>query len=788
MKNIINTIIKTGLLLAFFAGGALGVFAAASFNTDSADFATLRVKNETDYPGTTTNWATSASADTGDTVSFAIYYHNTSGETANNVRVRISPQNTGIGANHSFTASVWADNAPQISGSVTVSLSSAGSLSYIPNSVTWRPNQTVYGSQALPGGQNGSEIFSSNGLLLGDIAPGWSTQGSVVLNFKVNGNGTGNYPVVNTNPATNISQGSATLNCNVDPRGTAGTKRWFEWGTTSSFGNQTPQNYHGSSAGSFSYTISGLYSDTTYYFRCVAENSAGRTDGSTMNFHTSSGYGQLPSVTTYQASGVTSSFAVLEGYVDPKNTSNTTRWFEWGTTSWDLNNSTAKINQGVSAGTFNDTITGLSPNTTYYYRAVAQNDAGRVEGGVQSFTTSYDEQRKPFVSTSNATNVMQSSATLNGYVNPYNTYGTSRWFEWGATQGLGNRTNTLSHGNTASNFSETITGLANNTTYYYRAVAQNSYGVSYGNIVSFTTGTGAVNNNPPVAITNLATNIDEDSARLNALAIISGNINSTGWFEWGTTQDLGFTTSTQNLGSLPSVAFKQSMFGLTPNTTYYYRAVVQNANGISRGTILNFRTNSRYVPPSPGPMKTREVSIVKELENLTSPNGTTEKVKALRGDIVRFSITVENTGDYTLEDVEVKDLIPHYLEFANAEEKNIDALQREVIWFVGDMRPGEREEMILDVIVTGDARVGSLIENVARVKTLRLSKTSNEVEIKVVNKISNLTAAVFFGGEFLPDTLIEWLVLIILILIAIIASRKVYGYYEERKEEKKEEK
>jgi len=784
MKNIINTITKGTVFMALFAVGTVGVF-AATLNTDPSDFATLRVKNETDYPGTTTNWATYASADAGETVSFAIYYHNTSNETAHNVRVRLSPQNTGTGTTHSFTAYVWADNASQISGGATVNLSGSESLSYITSSVVWRPNQTVYGFQTLPGGQNGSEIFSSNGLSLGDIAPGWSTQGSVVLKFRVSGSGGyGNYPIVNTNSATNISQNNATLNCNVDPQGTTDTRRWFEWGATSSFGNQTPSNYHGNSAGSFNYSISGLYNNTTYYFRCVAENSTGRTNGSTMTFYTGGGYGQLPSVTTYQASGVTGSYAVLEGYVDPKGTSNTTRWFEWGTTSWNLNNNTSRIGQGSSSGTFSDTITGLSSDTTYYYRAVAQNDYGRVEGGIQSFTTTYGGQQRPFVSTSNATNVLQNSATLNGYVNPYNTWGTSRWFEWGTTQGLGNRTNTLSHGNTASNFSETITGLYNNTTYYYRAVAQNSYGTNYGNTVSFTTGTGVVDNNPPTAITNLATNIDQDSARLNALAIITGNVNSTGWYEWGTTQSLGFTTATQNLGSLPSVAFKQSMFGLNPNTTYYYRAVVQNTNGTSRGSILNFRTNSRYVPPpAPGPVKEREVSIIKELENLTSPNGTRTRVEALRGDIVRFNIEVENTGDYTLEDVEIKDLIPHYLEFANAEEENIDALQREVVWFVGDMRPGEREEVSLDVIVTGDARIGSIIENVARVESVRLTRTSNEVEIEVTDRISTLAATVFLGGVFLPDTLIEWLLLIVLILIIVIASRKVYGLYEEKKKE-----
>ena len=82
--------------------------------------------------------------------------------------------------------------------------------------------------------------------------------------------------------------------------------------------------------------------------------------------------------------------------------------------------------------------------------------------------------QQPFVSTNSATNITQSSATLNGYVNPYNISNTTRWFEWGTTQSLGNKTNSISHGSTAMNVSDTISGLANNTTYYFRVVAQNS--------------------------------------------------------------------------------------------------------------------------------------------------------------------------------------------------------------------------------------------------------------------------------------------------------------------------
>ena len=785
MKRFIKTILVMVVVLTTLAVGVNAV-SAATLNNDPLDYDTLRITNYTDNPGCTTCWGSSASADAGDTLSFAIYYHNTSTETAENVRVRISPQSTNNGTMHTFSATVWADGTSQVVGTATVHLSDSQSLSYVSGNTYWYPNQTQ-SPQGVPFGQNGNEVFNSNGLRVGNINSGWSSQGSVVVRFKVGETNQGQKPSVTTNSATGIGQANATLNCYVNPNNTSNTTNWFEYGTSQSFGNETNHYGHGYSASNFNDNISGLAYNTTYYFRCVAQNQHGTTYGNTLNFNTGSGSNNLlPSVTTYSTNGTSETFASLRGYVNPNNTPNTTRWFEYGTESWALNNDTTKIGQGSNASSFSDTISGLSRNQTYYYRAVAQNNSGTVYGGVQSFTTNGQSNQRAFVSTYNATNIQNNAATLNGYVNPYNTSNTTRWFEYGATQSLGNTTNRINHGSTATNFSDHVSGLSNNQKYYYRAVAQNNQGTSYGNILSFTTGGTIVVDRAPEAITNLAINIGQRSARLNGLAIVNGNQFTNGWFEYGTTQSLGNRTTSEGLGSSPSMSFKYSLFGLSSNTTYYYRAVVQNNKGTDYGDILTFRTNSVIVTPPPSTL-VRAVSIEKELENISNSNGTDVKVDALRGDLVRFTIIVENTGDYTLEDVDIKDRVPYYLEFANAEDENVNDPQREVVWFVGDMLPGDREEVILDMIVTAEARVGSTIENIAQIESKRITKTSNKVEIDVVDKTPTLTATALFGdGGFLPDSLIEWLLLIILIFILIVLSRMLYGQYEDRKRSKDE--
>ena len=61
-------------------------------------------------------------------------------------------------------------------------------------------------------------------------------------------------------------------------------------------------------------------------------------------------------------------------------------------------------------------------------------------------------------------------------------------------------------------------------------------------------------------------------------------------------------------------------------------------------------------------------------------------IAALKGETVRFNVEVRNTGDITLEDVVIKDRIPYYVEFANAEEKaSYNDPQREVVWYIGNL-------------------------------------------------------------------------------------------------------
>ena len=173
MKKFITIILGTSAVIAIFFVPA--TLFAATFNNDSRDFQTLRAGNYTKNPTTPSSaWTTSVNADGGDIVNMAVYYHNTGSDTARNVRVKLTPQTTSVSTSQVFLVTILADNSASVSGSATVLLSSSQSITFNGN-VSWLPDQRQSGSQTLPSGQTGYELFSSSGLNIGDIASGWST-------------------------------------------------------------------------------------------------------------------------------------------------------------------------------------------------------------------------------------------------------------------------------------------------------------------------------------------------------------------------------------------------------------------------------------------------------------------------------------------------------------------------------------------------------------------------------------------------------------------------------------
>ena len=100
----------------------------------------------------------------------------------------------------------------------------------------------------------------------------------------------GGAPTVTTGAATSVTTNSATLNGTVNANGLA-TTVWFEWGTTTNYGNATVAQAVGSSTSTVAINtgLTGLSTNTTYHFRAVAANGEGTSAGEDHSFTTSIG-------------------------------------------------------------------------------------------------------------------------------------------------------------------------------------------------------------------------------------------------------------------------------------------------------------------------------------------------------------------------------------------------------------------------------------------------------------------------------------------------------------------
>jgi hypothetical protein len=93
-------------------------------------------------------------------------------------------------------------------------------------------------------------------------------------------------PVVITNPATNVTASSATLQGSLDPHSLT-TSVHFQYGTTTSYGHATSsQTQTGSTYRHIASNITGLVAHTTYHFRIVATNTGGTRTGGDRTFTT----------------------------------------------------------------------------------------------------------------------------------------------------------------------------------------------------------------------------------------------------------------------------------------------------------------------------------------------------------------------------------------------------------------------------------------------------------------------------------------------------------------------
>ncbi|OGD09930.1 MAG: hypothetical protein A2Y86_00420 [Candidatus Aminicenantes bacterium RBG_13_62_12] len=387
-------------------------------------------------------------------------------------------------------------------------------------------------------------------------------------------------PTVTTAGPSNITGTTAQCGGDVTSGGSDPVlERGVCWNTGGSPTTADSHTSDGAGTGTFTSSITGLTPNTTYWVRAYATNAVGTSYGSQVSFTTDN----TPTVTTAAVTSITGSTASSGGNVtvdggDPV----TARGVCWNTTGSPTTANSHTID-GSGTGSFTSSLTGLSPNTTYYVRAYATNGVGTAYGGQETFTT--DDY--PTVTTAAVTNITGSTATGGGNVT---SDGGELVYERGVCWNTsGNPTTAGAHttetGGTGS-FDSNMTGLTPGTMYYVRAYATNSVGTSYGGQETFTTDTA------PTVTTAAVSNITGSSADSG------GNVTSDGGESvtargvcWNTTGSPTTADSSTSNGT-GTGAFTSSLTGLTPGTTYYVRAYATNSVGTAYGGQETFTTDT----------------------------------------------------------------------------------------------------------------------------------------------------------------------------------------------------
>ena len=191
-------------------------------------------------------------------------------------------------------------------------------------------------------------------------------------------------PTVTTGDVSNITTTTATYSGNVTSDGGAAvTARGVCWSTSENPTTANSKTTDGAGTGAFISSLTDLTPNTTYYIRAYATNAKGTSYGEQKTFTTEQEK-VAPSVTTGAMGAITTTTATCSdnNVTADGGAAVTARGVCWST-SENPTTSNSKTTDGTGTGAFTSSLTGLTPNTTYYVRAYATN----------SVETSYGEQR-----------------------------------------------------------------------------------------------------------------------------------------------------------------------------------------------------------------------------------------------------------------------------------------------------------------------------------------------------------------------------------------------------------
>jgi len=437
--------------------------------------------------------------------------------------------------------------------------------------------------------------------------------------------------------------------------------------------------------GGFSLNITGLVPNTSYAYYAYAKNSAGTgTIGEYIFKAPVVAGGTLPGVVISPASSITSSSVVFGGNVtylgNPASiisrgvcySSNSSYMPSYPGGSYGV---VCVSDSGVSLGSYSISVTGLNPNTTYYYKAYAVNGTGVAYSGLSTFKTLANVVVSNSIPSIISSSVIKNSSSSTSLVMDVKSLGipatvTSRGICYSTSSsympsypGGYYSVNCIEDNSSNINLVNGFTiNLATNpgATYYIKGYAKNSTGVAYTGLITFTIPENISSNSIPTIVASPAGSVSQTGATL------LGYVSNLGYPSVITSYGFCYNTNSSSLGYYPNAngsstyggskcvsfsdkidsteSFRADITGLNPNTTYYYKAYAVN----STGTATSTNTQSFITETS---VLTGGVDLVGFITNPSLPKTIT------KGTSLSFDGYIQNSGEVSVSSSSYVDYI-----------------------------------------------------------------------------------------------------------------------------------
>ncbi len=277
-----------------------------------------------------------------------------------------------------------------------------------------------------------------------------------------------------------------------------------------------------------------------------------------------------------------------------------------------------------------------------------------------------------------------------------------------------------------------------------------------------------------VPVTTIATNVTMTSARLNGLIPQISNASSVNaYFEYGTSYSLGYQTNSQAVSAYTLTNYFDTI-STQPNTTYYYRAVMNQNGSITKGDIVSFVTpdSQPVVPIYVNHVTTYGTGTGSAFVSLSI---TDQYQTVAPGDTISYTIDYKNLSASTLSNVMLSVILPNGVSYRSSTQ-GMPTTDNTVVANLGTLLGGAEGSINIQAVADGSIVIGSNLVSTATLVFQIPSGAQDTAVAYYLNNVNsgttnNLGAFALFGNGFFPTTFLGWIILIGIIIIVILIAR-----------------